>query len=86
VIQFQPQSVSVYKERVARLPEIIRGEDLDAQRAREAIRSCITSIVSHEMRDERGNVVVEADGDLGAILALGNGSEILSSGGCGGQI
>jgi hypothetical protein len=31
-------------------------------------------------------VVVEAEGDLGAILALGNGSEILSSDGCGGQI
>ena len=33
-----------------------------------------------------GNVVVEADGDLGEILALGNGSESFGKVGCGGQI
>jgi hypothetical protein len=86
VIRLQPQSNRIYKARVARLGEIIRGADLEAKLAREAIRACVSRITAHAERDSAGNVVVEADGDLGAILALGNGSEDLSNVGCGGQI
>lgn len=76
-----------YYRGVAQLADLINGGSVEAYQAKDAIRACITRIEAYPGKGKDGKVLVRADGDLAGILGLaGSGTDLLSAGGCGGQI
>jgi site-specific DNA recombinase len=76
-----------YYEGLAQLSDLIHGDSVEAHQAREAIRGCITRVVSYPGKSKDGNPLVEAEGDLAAILGLAaDGADVSGAVGCGGQI
>jgi site-specific DNA recombinase len=81
-----PHAGEIYREKIEKLGTLATGDDASALEIREGIRVCIARITAFEERDESGNVVVEADGDLGPMLALASGTAVSTNVGCGGRI
>ena len=67
--RLHPALADVYRERVARLAEVLEGDD--ATEAREQIRGLVEAI---RLLPEGGALRIEVRGALGAILALAEGA------------